>query len=161
MACALICALRVLALIINFCVWPNLNYSAITGLRHVRVIGGETAAVAVGVPSPWTLLGRISSLLFLAFVVDASVRLWKRGGPRDRRRAILVGGSLTLFVLLAVFQSSLVLQGIIQMPYLISLPFLIPLLVMGYQLGSDVVRSARLARELQISQTSCAPASSE
>src|SRR5437867_7626708 len=31
----LVCGLRVLALIVNFSVWPNLNYKVITGLRHV------------------------------------------------------------------------------------------------------------------------------
>jgi hypothetical protein len=43
--------------------------------------------------------------------------------------------------------------GLIRSPYLISLSFLPILAAMGYQLGSDVVRAARLARQLQASET--------
>src|SRR3954463_10615926 len=32
----LVCATRVLALVVNFSVWPNLNYSAITALRQLQ-----------------------------------------------------------------------------------------------------------------------------
>jgi PAS domain S-box-containing protein len=149
----LVCGIRLLLLIVNFSVWPNLNYKVITGLRHVPMFGGETAAVAIGVPSPWTRLGQLASILFLIFVIDASIGLWKRGGPRERQRAWVIGGSLTFFVLAAACQSILVLEGIIAAPYLISFPFLVPLIAMGYALGSDVVRAARLARELQTSRS--------
>ena len=145
-------ALRALILIINFVTWPNFNFRAISSLSFVRIFRDETAAIGVGVPSPWTLLGLLSSLLLLAFVIDASISLWRRGGPRDRLRAVRVGGSLTFFVTVAVFQSQLVLHGFLRLPYLISFPFLVPLMVMGYELGSDIVRTSRLLRELQTSR---------
>lgn len=70
-----VCGLRLLALIVNFWSVPNLNYKQITALRHLRLSGGETISVAQGVPNPWTRLGELSSLLLLAFIVDASVSL--------------------------------------------------------------------------------------
>ena len=152
----LVCGLRVFALIVNFSVWPSLNYTAITGLRQVPMIGAETASVAIGVPSPWTHLGQLSLILFLVFVIDASIGLWRRGGPRERRCAARVGGSLTVFVLIAVSHSVLVLYGVLASPYFISFPFLIPLMVMGYELGAEVVRAASLARELQASRSQLA-----
>jgi PAS domain S-box-containing protein len=59
---------------------------------------------------------------------------------------------LTFAVVASVCEAILVLQGAVDWPYLISFPYLVPLFVMGYELGSDVVRSARLARELHASR---------
>jgi PAS domain S-box-containing protein len=146
-----VCVLRGLVLIVNFSVWPNINYSVVTGLRHVSLLG-ESVSVAVCVASRWTVLGQISAFLFIIFVADASISLWRRGGPVEKRRAALVGGSLTFAVLTSYCESMLVLNGVIDAAYLISVPYLVPLFVMAYELGSDVVRAARLSRELQESR---------
>jgi two-component system, LuxR family, sensor kinase FixL len=143
------CGLRLLALIINFWSVPNLNYKQITGLKHLKPFGGETIAVAEGVGNPWIKVGELSSLLLLAFVVDASVTLWRRGDGTERRRAIVVGGSMALVILAAAGHSALVNAGVIRSPYLISLPFLAIVGAMGYELSSDVARAARLTRQLQ------------
>jgi two-component system, LuxR family, sensor kinase FixL len=145
-----VCALRLLALIINFFSVPNLNYKQITGLRHLTIMG-ETVSIAEGVGNPWAALGKLSSLLLLVFVVDASVTLWRRGDRTERRRALVVGGSMTFFILAAAGHSALVNAGLIQSPYIISFPFLAIVAAMGYELSSDVVRAAQLARQLQSS----------
>lgn len=146
-----VCGLRLLALVINFFSVPNLNYEQITGLRHLRILG-ETISVARGVENPWIKVSELSSLLLLVFVVDASITLWRRGCPNERRRALVVGGSMTFFILVAAGISALIEAGLIRSPYLISLPFLAIVVAMGYELSSDVVRAARLARELQASE---------
>jgi signal transduction histidine kinase len=146
-----VCALRLLALIINFFSMPNLNYKQITGLRHLTILG-ETISVAEGASNPWATLGKVSSLLLLGFVVDASVTLWRRGDRTERRRAVVVGGSMTFFILAAAGHSALVNAGLIQSPYLISFPFLGIVAAMGYELSADVVRAAQLARQLQASE---------
>src|SRR5262249_11405413 len=66
-----VCGLRLLVLIVNFSVWPNLNYREITSLRQLSLWGSHLAFVNHGVASRWTALGAFSSLLFLVFVVDA------------------------------------------------------------------------------------------
>ena len=109
--------------------------------------------MAIGVPGPGLTSVSLSLIIFRVFVIYASIGLWRRGGPRERRRAARVGGSLTVFVLIAVSHSVLVLYGVLASPYFISFPFLIPLMVMGYELGAEVVRAARLARELQASRS--------
>ena len=146
------CSLRLLALIINFFSWPNLNYKQITGLRHLTILGGEAISVAEGVPNPWTKLGELSSLLLLVFVVDASVSLWQRGDRTERRRALVVGGSTTFCISVAATNSALLHAGIIHTPYLISFPFLAIVAAMGYELSSDVVWAALLTRQLQASE---------
>src|SRR6516164_4816072 len=144
-----VCGLRLLDLIINFFSVPNANYWQITGLRHVTMLGGETISLAQGVENPWVRVSELSSLLFLVFVVDASVTLWRRGHPGERRRAVIVGGSMTFFILVAAGTSALIEAGVMQSPYLISFSFLAIVVAMGYELSLDVVRAAQLARKLQ------------
>src|SRR5205814_3882612 len=100
------CGARLVALVINFAFPPNLSFREITSLRQFSFLR-ETIAMPEGVVSPWTHLGELSSLLVLAFVVDASLTLWRRGTSEDRRRAVVVGGSITLFILVAAGVSAL------------------------------------------------------
>jgi two-component system, LuxR family, sensor kinase FixL len=146
-----VCVVRLLALIINIFSAPNLNHKEITGLRHLK-IGGETISVAEGVSNPWCKVGELSSLLLLIFVADASITVWRRGNRAERRRAVVVGGSMTFLILAAAGHSDLVNAGLIQSPYLISLPFLAIAAAMGYELSSEVVRAAHLERDLEASE---------
>ena len=102
--------------------------------------------------SPWTRLAQLSSLLLLAFVVDASVALWRRGRPGDRRRAVVVGGSITVFILLAAGVSALILETTINAPYFVSFSFLAIIVAMSFELSRDMLRSAQLAGRLQASE---------
>ena len=147
------CGLRLLDLIMNFFSAPNLNYKEIAGLRHLTVFGGETISVAKGLENPWIKVSELSSLFLLLFVVDASVTLWRRGQRAERRRAVVVGGCVILFILMAAGHPALIEAGLIQSPYLISLSFLAIVGAMGYELSLDVVRAEQLARRLQASET--------
>jgi two-component system, LuxR family, sensor kinase FixL len=146
------CVARLLSLVINFAFPPNLNFREITGLRHFPFLG-EAIAMPEGVFNPWTRLGELSSLLLLAFVVDASITLWRRGSAEGRRRAGVVGGSITLFIVLAAGISALIHATVVQMPYLISFPFLGVILAMGFELSYDILRAAQTQRQLQISDS--------
>ena len=86
------------------------------------------------------------------FVLDASVSLWRRGHPGERRRAMIVGGSMIFFILVAAGTSALIEAGVMQSPYLISFSFLAIVVTMSYELSLDVVRAAQLARKLQTSE---------
>jgi two-component system, LuxR family, sensor kinase FixL len=143
---------RFLSLIINFASPPNLNFREITGLRNFDFLG-ETVAMPEGVISPWTRLGELSSLLMLVFVIDASLALWRRGSADGRRRAVVVGGSVALFIVLAAGLSALIHSHVIHVPYLISFPFLGVILAMGFELSHDILRAAQTARQLRISET--------
>lgn len=146
------CAARLLSLVINFAEPPNLNFREITGLWHFKFLG-ETIATPEGVINPWTRLGELSSLLMLAFVIDASIKLWRRGSAEGRRRAFVVGGSITLFILLAAGVSALIHAKVVHAPYFISFPFLGVILAMGFELSYDIIRAAQTARQLMISET--------
>ena len=141
--------LRLVSLVVNFMVVPNLNYRAITALEQVPFLGSQVWVVAEGVPRSLTRIGELSSLLVLTFVVDASLTLWRKGDPGARRRAWVVGGSTALFIVVAASVGSLIHMGILHMPYLISFPFLVIVMGMGFELSRDVIRAGRMAEELQ------------
>ena len=144
------CLARLVSLVINFAIPPNLNFREVTGLRHFDFLG-TTIAMPEGVANPWTRVGELSSLLLLIFVVDASLRLWRRGSAESRRRAALVGGSITVFVVLAAGLSALIHARVLHTPYLISFPFLGVILAMGFELSHDILRAAQTTRQLRIS----------
>src|SRR6266498_1105503 len=144
-----VCGARTLALILNFIFIPNLSYRQITGLRQVSWWGGETVSVPVGVTNPWILVAQLSLLLLVIFFVDATITAWRRG---DRQRALAVGGALIFLSSVAIGQVVLVVWGIIQVPFLACFSYLGLIAAMGYQMSSDMLQRAQLARQLQASE---------
>ncbi|MBV9672560.1 MAG: PAS domain S-box protein [Verrucomicrobia bacterium] len=145
--------LRLLALVMNFFSVPSLNLKQVIRLRHVTILGGETITLPEVAGNPWRVVGQLSSLLLIVFVVEASITLWRGGDHLGRRRALIVGGSITFFVLAGAGHAALVDAGIINSPYIVSFCFLAIVAAMGYELSSDVLRSAQLARKLRTSET--------
>lgn len=143
--------LRCMALVPTFLLQPNLSFTEMTELRHYGFLG-ETLAMPGGRPSPWLVVAYLGSLFLLAYFVDASLRLWRRGEADDRRRALVVGGSSIFFIVVAQTGSALVNAGVLALPFLVSIAFMAIVVAMGCELTYDVARVARLARELQVSQ---------
>src|SRR5436190_11500241 len=140
--------LRTLSLILNFILSPNINYRQITALRHVRFLG-ESVSVAKGVPNPWMLVAQLSLLLLVIFAADATIAVWRRG---DRRQALVVGGSIVLFVVGATVQAVAITWGIILMPMTASLFYQGIVAAMAYELSYDVLHAAQITRLLQASE---------
>ncbi|PYJ48747.1 MAG: hypothetical protein DME87_11330, partial [Verrucomicrobia bacterium] len=142
-----ICGLRTLVLILNFIFTPNLNYRQITSLRQFSWGGGEIISVPIGVANPWGLLSSVSLLLLLIFFVDSTITVWRRG---DRRRALVVGGSMIFGAILA-WHVPLVMWGIIDIPFFLCFAYSGIVAAMAYELSNDMARAAQLARELEVS----------
>ena len=140
-----ICGVRTMSLVLNFVFTPNLNYREITALRHVRFLG-ESVSVAEGMSNPWMLVGQVSFLLLVVFVVDVMLTVWRRG---DRRQARLLTSAIVFFVLAATGQIVGVLWQIIHTPLTPSLFFLGIVAAMAYEMSDDVHRAAQLADELR------------
>ncbi len=139
--------LRTLVLILNFIFAVSINFTAITSIRQFSW-GGQLVSVPVGTRSPWGLLSSVSLLLLLIFSVDATITVWRRG---DRRRAVLIGGSMIFGAMLA-WHVPLVIWGILEVPFFLGFTYTAIVAVMGYELSNDVARAAGLARELEITQ---------
>jgi len=82
-------------------------------------------------PSPWGLLSSVSLLLLLVFSVDATITVWRRG---DRRRALLIGGSMIFGAMLA-WHVPLVIWGILDVPFFLGFTYTAIVAVMGYELS--------------------------
>lgn len=139
---------RTLSLVLNFILTPNLNYSRITGLHQIPFVG-DSVSVAEGVPSPWMLVGQFSFILWITFVTDAAVSVWRRG---ERRRAVMLGGSIVFFALVGSVYAVLTLWGIVDAPVMASLFYMGVILSMAYELSQDTAGAYKTGQDLQESE---------
>jgi two-component system, LuxR family, sensor kinase FixL len=144
--------LRLLVLGLDFATGVNLNLASITALDHV-MLWGTAVSVPVGALNPWWNVAQIDNLLLVAFIVDASVSLWRRGDAVSRRRALVLGGGLTLCVVFVVTVSILVFSGRVHAPTDVTPAFFIVVVAMAYELGQDLVHAARLSHNLRESES--------
>ncbi len=145
-------AFRFASVILAFTTGGSDVYREITELGTIEVLGQPVTIVTGAVINPWVHVNEISTLLWIGFLVDASVRLWKRGGVENRQRAGVVGGSMVLFLVFAAGLSALQDNQIVQIPYFIALSFLPMILVIAYELGRSLIQVAALADELSESE---------
>ena len=147
-----VCVFRLLALVANFATGVNINFKNISGLNHTVMWGGSVVSVGVGALNPWWILAQIANVLLIAFIVDASITLWRRGDALSRRRGMVIGGSFTLCCVFAIVLSSLSFTARVRTPTDVTPAFFIVVLAMGYELSQDVVRAAQLSRDLRESE---------
>ena len=141
-----ICGLRTFSLLLNFTTGKNLNYRSVAGLRPIRFLG-DVVSLPVGiVPNPWIIVGQLSLFGMIVYTVDAAATVWRRG---DRRRALMVAGSIAFFTFADAVQTLLVVFGIGHWPPMHSMLYLGLILVMAYEVAGEMIRAARTARDLR------------
>jgi two-component system, LuxR family, sensor kinase FixL len=143
-----IIALRCVILVWNFSVDPNFNFQSVESVERTRLLGEPITVVGTATTAEWQWLATLAGVLFIAYVIDASITLWRRGGKDARRRAAIIGGSLCFFVLLAIVHTQIMIWGLAKLPVMIAIPFLLTLSAMALELSRDILRAPRLAREL-------------
>jgi len=137
-------ALRLVSLVINFTVGESGNFLRATSLLAVPLLG-EQVSIAVGERNPWRVIGQIAIVLLMLYFAAASVRAWRHG---RRAAAVLVGGSLTFFMLASLARAFIVSWQGGAAPSTVSLFALGVIGVMGYALSADLLRAKRLVVEL-------------
>lgn len=140
--------LRALIVVLAFVPGPTFNFRELTALLPFKLLG-ETVVVPQGTPTPWARIGESSVLFLVAFVVDAAVTLWLRGDPRERQRALVVGGGMTLFFLACLANALAIHTGWHAVPYFISFSFMFIVATIGIELSRDLGNAARYAAELR------------
>lgn len=142
---------RLLTLVLNFTTGVNVNFQEISALTHSRFMG-ELIASPIATINPWVTVAQIANLLLVAFVVDASVTLWRRGDPVSRRRAVAVGGSVFACLGLVIGFTVLILSGNVRAPTIMTPGFFIIVVAMGYELSWDLIAAQHTAAQLRRSQ---------
>ena len=120
-------------------------------LDRLVLWGGAVVAGPVGIANPWRIVPQIGNLLLIAFVVDASITLWRRGGADARRRAVVVGGGVVACIVAVAGFAALITLGLVHAPTIVMPGVFLIVLAMGYELGWDLIAAAQLA-------SACAPA---
>lgn len=143
---------RLVSLGVNYALPPNINFREIRDLHRIPFLGEEVAIVGDATLNPWMWFAQSTFVLWLAFMIDAAATLWRKGGAEDRRRAVMVGGGMSLFILFGMGHTVLVLNQVIESPLLPSLAFVLMTMAMGYELSHDVLRASRLAHDLHESE---------
>lgn len=144
-------ALRLAATTANFTSELNLYHLTITHLHEISVFGAR-AHVPIGEANPWMWLGRLSSLAMVLFAIDAALAGWRRGGTVNRRRAVLIGGTLVAWITVAAGQAILVTSGIVGFTFLFALPGFFVMLAIAFELGADTVRALHVSARLKQSE---------
>jgi signal transduction histidine kinase len=144
--------LRTAAVIANFTTGASLHFLSIETLGQVSFIGETVSVIGEAVENPWVRLGQLAAIAQIAYVADASLRLWGKGGEINRRRAAAIGGSTVLLFLVAMAVTGLISSGRLRAPMLVSFPFFGMVLAISYEMSRELRRTARLAVALETSE---------
>jgi signal transduction histidine kinase len=145
----LVVGLRVLILVLNFLLDPNVNWSEISSLRTMSFLGEPVSVVAGAVvrqPVQW--LGTLANVLFIAYVADALASAWRDKHRQARRKALVICGAILTFITLAIVQSQLVVWRVLEMPIVVAPLFLILIVAVTYEASRALVASVRVEREV-------------
>jgi two-component system sensor kinase FixL len=146
------CGLRLAGLALNFVTGVNVNFREVSSMDPVTFWGGAVVSGPVGVANPWAIVPQMGNLLLVAFVVDAAVTLWRRGGADARRRAAVVGGSLVVCIAAVAGFAALITLGLVHGLTIVMPGVFIVVVAMGYELGWDMIMAAQLATQLRASE---------
>lgn len=148
----LIIGLRLAIMLVGFAVDPNFVFDRIDSIEQIVFLGETVTVLGDAVPADWQWVATFTSLLFLIFVIDASVQLWRTGTSDARRKSIVIGGATFISAALGTVYTQLMIWEEIQAPVMLSPPYLIMLGAMTFELSRDTLRASRLARELRDSE---------
>jgi PAS domain S-box-containing protein len=141
----IITAVWTFLIIFNFISPNTMVYTEVYDLEKVVLPWGEHYYRINGSRNILSSIADIFSLVILAYLADASIRLWRRG---EKKRAAVIGGSTLLFMTAAGIHTPLVDMGLIQSPYLITFAYLFIVLAMAFEISYSVIRSSQLAKEV-------------
>ena len=125
----------------------SVSFLSIDSLTVMTTAWGETYSVPSGTIHALKILTDVTSLAIVVFVADAAASAARSG---KWRAALLVGGPILFFIVVAGIHTPLVDAGLVQTPYVISLVFVAIALSLALGLVDDVAKAAFLTKQLQI-----------
>jgi PAS domain S-box-containing protein len=138
-------ALWIVAISINFMVEGNITFYEIEAFAQRQAFTGEVFYHPIVSPNPWRHIADAASILFVIYILLATLKLFKKG---NKERALSVGGSALIFILISGTLAPLIDVSILKLPTIVSAPFVLMVLAMSFELIADVVNGAKLAVRL-------------
>lgn len=145
-------SLRSAAVVANLFTEGSLHFISIESLEKIRFLGESVSIVGEATENPWVRLGQLAAIVQIAYVTDASIRLWRKGGRKNRHRAAWIGGSTVMFFFVSFVLVGLISAGTLRAPILVSFPFIGMILAIGYEMSSKLIRTAQLAKDLEANE---------
>jgi PAS domain S-box-containing protein len=141
----LVSGLYALAAVLNLTFTHGILFEHIADLNRVTLPWGEQIAFGVGPANPWRLLPDLAWLIVLAYALDASIGLARRGA---RGRAWFF--SLSIFACLGIgyFHGTLIDLNLLPPPSIWLFTFLALIMLMSASLIDDVVSVPVLKRQI-------------
>ena len=143
-----IIGIRLLVLVGNFLTFPTFAWQQIGGLRHVQFLGEWVAVPGAIVLRPWHWLSVASCVLIIIFIADAALRLGRRGGAEERRKAWVAIGGVGLPLAATIVYAQSVLLGALSLPLLVTPSFLVTIVVMAVELSRGFLLSRETRQEI-------------
>jgi len=140
---------RLVVLVGNFFTYPTFAWREILSLRHVSFLGEQVAVVGPVVMRSWQWLSVASNVLIILFIADAALRLWRRGGAEERRKALVAAGGVGLPLAVTLVYGQSVVLGAVPLPLLFTPTFLITILVMAVELSRGFLLYRQTRQELE------------
>ena len=141
----LIVAAFVTAMVVNGFSPASFLYTELTGLREITLPWGERIWLAIGEDNPWRLVFELAMLAILGLVAVGCYQFWLR---KERRRAVIFGSAVLVFMLCFGTHAFLVDTGRLDSPYLSTYGFLALVGLTSYDLAGEVIRTGELRSKL-------------
>ena len=127
-----------LCLVPNFLTGVNLIFLSVDRLAPLRAWDGSTIVYPQGTPNPWMLGWYLTDAVMIAFWVSVVRQIRSRGASHELlRRAVLICGALTAFVVGGVTCAFLVAYGWLHAPFMVNVPFVGVVLMISLALAGD------------------------
>jgi len=144
-----IVGIRLVVLIGNFLTYPTFAWREIGDLHHVQFLGEWVSVPGSIVVRPGHWLSVASCVLMVVFIADAALRMWRRGGAEERRKALVAAGGVGLPLAATIVYAQSVLLGALPLPLLVTPSFLITVIVMAVELSRGFLLYRQTRQELE------------
>ncbi|WP_190285778.1 sensor histidine kinase [Montanilutibacter psychrotolerans] len=128
----------------------NLNFLAVEEVGR-STWWGVSLSHPIGEANPWVVVAQVSNALVLIYIGQTIARAMRKPAP-IRNAALVVGGSWFLLIGIMLASAVLMTLGLPRPPLIAAPGFVIVLVATSYRLVSELVRSNRLAMQLQESE---------
>ena len=141
----LVSGLYGLAAILNLAFTHGILFDRVEGIDPVTLPWGEMITFGLGPANPWRLLPDLAWFIVLAYALDASIGLARRG---ERRRAWFFGLSVFACLGIGYLHGTFIDLGMLPPPSIWLFTFLALIILMSASLVDDVVSVPKLKRQI-------------